>query len=532
MDEVQIVSAREMMKRKIQVWWLVGLLTLLCAILFAATVNPKLDLNGDNASYIRLARILAEGHGYSDVSVDGSYKPASHFPPGYPALLSVFVRCGMDSLTGFKVLNGIFLLFSVLGLFFIVRRLTGQVWWAFSIAALTFFSPVLLQFSGMVMSEMSYMFTTVAVMYALFRYAERGEGEWYKSPWFYMAILFSVFSYHIRTVGASAMFAVVVFFFFRKEWRAGLASMTGIFLGLLPWIWRNAAYGIKGRYLGTVMTVNPWRPEMGTISSVGEMVDKMIVNLNDTVIQGFQELLFPFVDFSAVGAGTVLSGSIVFAVVVMGAWNMGKMRWAMLAFLAGNIGLFALWHGGNGTRYVTPLVPFLFVFFYVGILSLLQWYRGKRRMPEIRRDSRWGLLWLLLAVPMAGPVGELRQVAKRPYPMAYSHYFNLARMVDNSVAEGTVVCCRKPELFNYFSPKTRATGYAFSLDPEEVVRGMLDNGVDYVVLEQLGYGSTGRYLYPAILEYPSVFKEIYRTPEPVTVLYVFDKSAAEAICRK
>lgn len=426
---------------------------------------------------------------------------------------------------GFKWFNCIFLCLSVVGLFLVVRNLTGQKYWAFSIAVLTLMSPALLHFAGMVMSETIYMFCTVAVMYALFRYDVSGK-KFYKSPWFYAAILLAAASYHIRTVGLSAMFAVVMFFLFRKEWWAGLGSVAGLAVCLLPWVLRNAAYGIHGRYLGTVMTVNPWRPEMGTISSVGEMVDKMLKNINDTVIQGFTELLFPFASVSTTGVGTVLLGVVVLGVVVWGACNMGRLRWAMLAFLVANVGLFALWHGGNGTRYVTPLIPFLFVFFYVGVLSLVRLWRARRKRPELKPDSRWGLVLLFLVIPMAKPVNVLHETVKKPYPLAYSNYFNLAKMLDNSVEKGTVVCCRKPEFFAYHAPKIYSTNYLYSLDKEEVIRDLLVKKVDYVVLDQLGYSSTSRYLYPAILQYSGLFKEIYRTPEPVTVLYMLDKEAA------
>ncbi|MBO5874788.1 MAG: hypothetical protein J6Q35_07165, partial [Rikenellaceae bacterium] len=59
--------------------------------------DVKLDLNGDNATYISLARNIADGLGYSTINPDG-VKPTSTYPPGYPALLSVFMFLGIDSL--------------------------------------------------------------------------------------------------------------------------------------------------------------------------------------------------------------------------------------------------------------------------------------------------------------------------------------------------------------------------------------------------------------------------------------------------
>ena len=515
------------MKRTVFV--LVGLLTLLCIGLFAYTVDPKLDLNGDNVAYIKLAHALADGQGYSNVSADGNSTPASHFPPGYPAILSVMIRLGLDSLMAFKVLNGLFLLLSILGLFIMTRRLTGQTYLSFAVAVLTMFSPSLLHFAGMAMSEMSYMAATVASMFMLYIYDDKDRTKpiaFYRSPYFYLAILFAAGAYYIRTVGASAMFAVIVFYLFRKEWRAAAASVAGFVLCLLPWSLRNSAYGIESRYLGTVMTVNPWRPEEGSISTVGEMVEKMAVNINDTVIQGFKGLLFPFGDWATTGFSAWFFGLLVVAVVFYGVWQMGRMRWAMAAFLLANIGLFALWHGGNGTRYVTPLIPYLFVFFYAGVWAILRWFWRKRKHADLKADSLAGLLLLLLIFPMIKPVQDRHAVVKQPYPTAYAHYFNLAQMVQNSVEKGTVVCCRKPEFFVHFAPDIVAVNYVYDLNPAVLVRDLIDKRVDYVVLEQLGYGSTGRYLYPAIQTYQELFPVVYVSPAPETYLLRFEREAA------
>ena len=517
------------MKKQTVFYGLIGLLTLLCIGLFAYTVDPKLDLNGDNVAYIRLAHALADGQGYSNVSADGTSTPASHFPPGYPAVLSILIRLGLDSLMAFKILNGLFLLLSVLGLFVLTRRLTGQTYLAFSIAVLTMFSPSLLHFAGMAMSEMAYMFATVAALFMLYIYDKKsrtGRTPFYRSSFFYLAILFAAGAYYIRTVGASVLFAVVVFYLFRKEWTAAVSSAVGCVLCLLPWSLRNAAYGIEGRYLGTVMTVNPWRPEEGSISTVGEMVDKMLVNVNDTVVQGFKGLLFPFGDWATTGFSAWFFGLLVVAVVFYGVWSLGSMRWAMAAFLLANIGLFALWHGGNGTRYVTPLIPYLFVFFFVGVWAGIRLIRQRRWRADFKSDSLAGLLPLLLVLPMIKPVQERHAVVKQPYPAAYAHYFHLAQMVQNSVEKGTVVCCRKPEFFVHFAPDIVAVNYAYDLDPAAVVRDLIDKKVDYVVLEQLGYGSTVRYLYPAVRAYPEWFPVVYASPSPETYLLRFEREAA------
>ena len=53
-----------------------------------------------------------------------------------------------------------------------------------------------------------------------------------------------------------------------------------------------------------------------------------------------------------------------------------------------------------------------------------------------------------------------------------------------------------------------------TLDMEEQISFLKRNETDYVVLEQLGYSSTNRYLYPVIKRYPNKFKLIKHIKSP------------------
>ncbi len=517
------------MKKQTIVYVLIGILTCLCIGMFAYTVNPKLDLNGDNAIYIRTARALAGGHGYALPSADGGYVPTGVFPVGYPAVLSVLIRLGIDSLMGFKAINCLFLLLSVVGLFLITRRITAQTYLSFAIAVLTMFSGALWSFAGMAMSEMTYMTATILSMCMMYIYSVKSDEQgtpFYRSPYFYLSFIFAACAYYTRTIGVSILFAVIMFYLFRKEWWASLSAASGCVLCLLPWSLRNASHGIGERYLVSMMMVNERRPEEGSVTIWG-LIERIFNNINEIVIQGFKGLLFPFGEWTTTGFVAWFFGLLVLAVVIYGIWNMGKMRWAMLAFLLGNMGMWGLWHGGNGTRYVIPFIPYLFVFFGVGVWAAVQQFILKSHPFSGKPNSLWGLVFLVLMLPMIKPVQKLHAEVKSPYPLAYTHYFNLAQMMQNSVEKGTVVCCRKPEFFAYFAPDLVPTNYIYDLNPDAVVLNLVDQKVDYVVMEQLGYGSTARYLYPAIQAHQDLFSTVYVSPKPETYLLKFNREAAK-----
>lgn len=68
--------------------------------------------------------------------------------------------------------------------------------------------------------------------------------------------------------------------------------------------------------------------------------------------------------------------------------------------------------------------------------------------------------------------------------------------------------------------------YLYSTEPEEVIRDLIDKQIKYVVLEQLGYASTVRYLYPAIVANPELFDLVWQLPDPDTYLLKFNREKA------
>lgn len=501
------------MKSKYIYWGLSVLYLVFFISMYKYTYDPKLDLNGDNAIYIQLARNMADGHGYCTIDIDGNEVPANHFPPGYSAILSCAMLLGINSLLGFKILNAIFLFLSVAIIAFLVKKASNSIALTLLVSVIMLLCPTLMHFAGIVMSEMSYMFFSFLSIFSLYMYRRKYDddktsttknGAWYdffKSPWFYVAVVSAVVSYHIRTVGASVIFAVFVFFLFRKEWIASLGSVAFSALLMLPWMLRNRMHGIKGRYMDTIMVVNPWRPEDGTISSFGEFFEKMLKNIDETVIKGFKEIIFPFMTIDEANVSSfsgVLGGIIILAVIFFGAWNMKRLRWPVIAFLVANIGLFALWHGGNGCRYVTPISPMLFACFYLGLFSLCALVLrkfGKKYLISNVITCGFGIVMLLLMVPS---VKQQHEIAKHPYPVQYQQYFLMAEEMQKQLPPNTVVCCRKPELFKYFAPDMCPIRYEYTEDAGLLLSHLAERRVEYVIVDNLGYSSTPRYLVPAV----------------------------------
>lgn len=507
-------------------WIYLLIFSLFFTVIYTTIFDTKLDLNGDNAHYLNLAKNISSGLGYANITPDGA-TPASHFPPGYPAFLSVFMSFGINSLVFFKALNGLLFFVSLLGIFYLIHKITDNQILAFVSVLLAVISPQSLHFSSIVMSEMPFLFCTVTCFYALYRYStiELKKNNLQTLSWLCIIILSTASAYYLRTVGIALIFAVMSFFLFRKQWLHAGVTLGGILLLALPWWIRNNSLGIESRYFKTIMTVNPWRPEQGSISSLNEFIHKIIVNFDEAVIKGFKEILFPFIPINYHVNSTIfqiIMGFFVLAIIFYGIWNLKPIKWALLVYFIGQMGLFMLWHGGNGSRYVVPIAPFIIVCFYIGLHALIT--LKMKRQSKMAFYIPYAFIFMIFALyPTLKP---LTTIAKSPHPAAFKNYFIVAQEMQKKIPKNTICCCRKPEFFSYFAPNICPVNYLYSTEPMAVINNLVEKKVEYVVLEQLGYSSTGRYLYPAISENQELFDLVWQLPNPDTYLLRFNREKA------
>ena len=118
------------------------------------------------------------------------------------------------------------------------------------------------------------------------------------------------------------------------------------------------------------------------------------------------------------------------------------------------------------------------------------------------------------------PLHKLERQAKGKYDKRYARYFEVAKYVNENTPDSSITACRKGELFYLFSQKY-VTNYKYTLNEEEQIEFLKSKHADYVVFDNLGYSSTNRYLYPAMIKYPGKFKELLHLKDPDTHLFKF-----------
>lgn len=132
----------------------VGMVTLAIALV---TVTPYvIGAYHDDAIYVILGRALATGAGYRYLNLPG-VPSATHYPPGYPALLALLWRLDPHfpgNVAVFEMANAVLLALAAVLAYGLARARMGlSTWWAALIALLGTVTIPPLALAGMVLSE-------------------------------------------------------------------------------------------------------------------------------------------------------------------------------------------------------------------------------------------------------------------------------------------------------------------------------------------------------------------------------------------
>lgn len=167
-------------------------------------------------------------------------------------------------------------------------------------------------------------------------------------------------------------------------------------------------------------------------------------------------------------------------------------------------------------RYVTPFTPLILLLSLNGVRELIALAAGERNSNFI------AISFVLLGLVYIKPIGQLEDEAQQPMSPNYENYFAMARWAKANTSKDATFSARKPDMFMYYSDRL-CVGDKPSLDDKEVLGFFRENKVDYVCIEQLGFGSTGRFLVPAVQKNPDKFDVVYHLPNPDTYLLKFKK---------
>ena len=497
-------------------YWITMMIVFLGFLVFYQYIfDVKIDLNGDNASYYILGKALNAGEGF--VNINSIFKtPNNHFPPGYPFIICLIMFIS-SSFIAIKLVNGLFLLGSLFLSYTLVLRFSQSKVVAWMTLAFLITNSHLLRYGTIMMSELSFLFFTLLSLTLFLRTYDPNNRNLLN---YILAFLCMMVAFYIRTLGIAllAAFLFMMIKEFRIKWKIIIGYLAGFILLFLPWQIRGQHLG-GNSYLHQLVMVNPYRPEEG-LADIGDFLSRILKNSERYITREIPDLIFPFKDIvytNAIEAWEWIPGIILVILIVVGIWKLPKFRWLAIILFASTFFILLLWPDvWVGIRFVLPLIPFLIMTMLVGIQFILSvvssFVNFKKTIPV------WPFILILLF--NFSEIKNLRAKALVGYEPKWENYFNLAKSFKKEGASHLVVSCRKPYLFYLFS-ETYTTGYKYTQDANDLIADLKERKVDYVILDQLGYSSTFRYLYPAIQNSPKNFEVIAKLENPDTYLLKF-----------
>ncbi len=220
---------------------MIGILALVVGV--AVTDNHHVGVFHDDSMYVILARSLATGEGYRYLNLPGAPE-ATHFPPGYPALLALVWRMVPSfpaNVTVFKLLNAAFLCASALLVAQLVRERLGSKAWGVGMGVATAVSVPLLVLVTMVLSEPLFL----SLLLASLLLAERlVAGAPSVRAALGLGVLVGCLSL-VRTHGVVLIPAVALPLLLQRRWRDATTFVLSAIVVLTPWqVWSSTPAGV------------------------------------------------------------------------------------------------------------------------------------------------------------------------------------------------------------------------------------------------------------------------------------------------
>ena len=480
---------------------------------YSYVYDSKLDLNGDNANYYMLGKSIATGEGFTNVS--GINKsPNNHFPPGYPAIISVIITVFNDSIETLKLFNGFFFLFSGLLLFYLIKSITNNQATATIVSIALLLNTHYLRYATIIMTEVPFLLFSLLTIICFIKSDKRTD--FWKDPFFYLTLLSFGTAYYIKTSGIALLGAIILYLVINQKWKE-VTAYTGAFVVLfIPWFLRSQNLG-GNSYMKQLVMINPYRPELGQ-AELTNYIDRFFANIIRYISKEIPNADFPFitVDYRAEASlGMWVLGLLIITLTLYGIWQIKQYRLLILAYVIGTFGILSLWPDvWVGVRFMLPIVPFILLGLIHGINSILS-----KLIPN-KPITHWAIA--LIIIGLIPNLSLLHKQSITKYGSNWENYFDLAKWAKSNLDPNTVISCRKPTMFYLYSG-TYTSRYKYTEDNNELLDDLEKRQVDYVILDQLGYSSTVRYLYPAISNNPERFSLIKHLESPDTYLLKFNK---------
>ena len=372
-----------------------GALALALAI-YVLRLDRAVGLIVDDAWYVLLAKALATGHGYVLINSPSS-GIVPFYPPGFPALLSLFYRFAPDFPENVWLLKSVSIA-ALIGAGFasfhyFSRYRAVPVAAAFALAFATAIYPALVFLAtSSVMSECVFTLKQLTAIVCVERSVSRARSGAGPSGWVDVAVggALAAFAFLTRSLGVGLLVGGLVYLLKERLTKHALIFAAVVSIAVGPWILYSRAHEPtpeqrveQGGSIVLPYTTQMWdrvagRPHWGRIG-VEELPKRVWENLSEIGKADLGAFVF-YSFYRPVEPGETIyipphavAASLFFVLVALAGFAASVRERLTLAEIVVplSVGICLLW-GWEQYRLLLPLVPFFFLYLALGARAIVR----------------------------------------------------------------------------------------------------------------------------------------------------------------
>jgi hypothetical protein len=372
--------------------WPILILMVLCASVYLACFSSlQVGQHVDDAYYVMLAQSLLSGQGYHQIAY--ADRPLERkYPPLLPLLMIPFLWLSGGALWATKLPSLLSAIACIPVLYLLLRRIvSGPALWL--LVALVSLHPLIVGYAGMAMTEAASLLVTWSVLLLALRAEARND--W--TAWLPVALLLAL-GMLLRTDLIALVAAVGLLLLARRQWAAAVLVAAVSLAPALIWRWHLGG-GSEVSYVQELQagwwdqSPLPLRLWHGLTGYLFEYVPQVTGLIFGSAVEhaAAGRGLLPVVTGLKAALGLLVLGG--FALT----WR--KLPPLITLFTVLRLGMLTAWP--LVTRYLLPLLPFLFLY----LAAPFSWRRGPsgfRWEGPLDKTRMAAILFAFLLLPTLG----------------------------------------------------------------------------------------------------------------------------------
>jgi len=480
--------------------------------IYALRLDRVAGLIVDDAWYIVLGKAIARGDGYRLISsATAQILPA--FPPGFPAILSVVFRVSPEYPANLWLLKSVSIV-AMLGVGvvtyrYLVRYRNARSPLAEAVAISTVLSPALVFLAtSTVMAECVFTLAQLAVVLVIER-AARAESAPRMQRDVCLAAVMAAGAVLLRSAGIALVVAGAVYLVKARGWRSAMLFGAMVAVCLTPWaVYANAhtptraeraAHGGSVAYTyDDLLTMRRGGHPSSGRAGLDDLPARVGVNLVNVLGRSVGAIIFPAAfrgsgesgqEVVALGGetglqaasmggatATVIVSLVISAITLAGFVGIARQHFTLgEVFVPLSIGMIVLVPAPS-FRYMLPLAPFVFFYFFAGLEAIVSAFRRGAHDPRPVVRIAALCVTLLFGLEHAQYLWQLRMGPPPNWLEDHQEVSELAGWMERNLPATAAVATTNPGLV-YLLTSRRTVG---SDDPEANWERWRTSGIRYV----------------------------------------------------